>query len=82
MATLPANSPEASAEAGLITSLQSEQNDATSELIDIQSQISEAKLNTDVNSSGIKVLEQRVVGLELRGEGRGRSISPAASSSV
>jgi capsular polysaccharide biosynthesis protein len=57
LARLPANSPEASAESGLITSLQSEQNDATSELIDIQSQISEAKLSSNVNSSGIKVLE-------------------------
>jgi capsular polysaccharide biosynthesis protein len=58
LATLPPNSPQASAQAGLITSLQSEQNDATSELIDIQAQISTAKLNSDVNSSGIKVLER------------------------
>jgi capsular polysaccharide biosynthesis protein len=58
LATLPPNSPQASSEAGLITSLQSQQNDAAAQLIDIQNQAAAAKLSTDVNSSGIKVLER------------------------
>ena len=58
LSSLPPNSPQASAEAGLITSLQSEQNDATAQLIDIQNQAAQARLSTDVDSSGIKVLER------------------------
>ena len=58
LASLPPNSPQASSEAALITSLHSEQNDADTQLIDVQGRIADAQLNADVNSSGIKVLER------------------------
>jgi capsular polysaccharide biosynthesis protein len=58
LASLPPNSPQASSEAALITSLHTEQNDADTHLTDVQGRIADAQLNADVNASGIKVLER------------------------